>query len=313
MVNSKTTATLEPAHSHSHLLCWRSTVAGLLISIMSYMLLSALGVAIIGLASQSAIENETGASALATGAGLWMGISAVVSLFVGSYFAVRISKNITNKVGTAQGLVVASTFFIILSVLASSAIGSLSMGLGHLISGMSRAATSVGTNPRVQDTINETIGTSTFKSDLKTVSEGITVRLVQGDVESAKSYYAYQTGQSRAQVSAKIDQLKADFDRTAKDVGEKASGALAATGISLFVTFLVGLIAAGIGGRVGAHSNAEKPLTMEDTYTAPMTTTINRSSMLANQQGSAMPYIFGWLLGIPVSILFLIFALRTIF
>lgn len=310
MQGSKTTTTLEPVHGQSHLLCWRSAFAGILISLMSYMILSSLGVGIVGLASQSAIENETGGMALATGAGLWMGISAVISLFAGSYFAVRISKNITNKIGAAHGLVVASSFFIILTVLASSAIGSLSMGLGHLVSGMGQAATSIGTNPRVQDTINQAMGTSTFISDPKIVSEGITARLLQGDVESAKAYYAYQTGQTKAEVSARIDQLKAEFDRTAKDVGEKAAAVIAGTALSLFVTFLVGFVAAGIGGRVGAHSNTEKPLTAEDTYIAP---TASHTTTFAGQRGSAMPYVLGWMLGVPASILFLIFALRTVF
>ncbi|MBC7712948.1 MAG: hypothetical protein H7177_06400 [Rhizobacter sp.] len=313
MPTTKTTTNLEPVHGHSHLLCWRSVFAGILISLMSYMLLSSLGAGILGLASQAAIENESGGMALATGTGLWMGISAVVSLFAGSYFAVRISKNITNKVGTAHGLVVASSFFIIVTVMASSAVGSLSMGLGHLVSGMGQGAASVGANPRVQDTINNVLGTSaSLKQDPKIVSEGIATRLLAGDVESAKAYYAYQSGQTVPAVSAKIDRLQAEFTRVAKEVGEKAAAVIAGTGLSLFVTFLVGFIAAGIGGRVGAHSNAEKPLTAEDAYMAPVMGTTH-TTMFANQRGSALPYVFGWLLGVPASILFLIFALRTVF
>ena len=34
---------------------------------------------------------------------------------------------------------------------------------------------------------------------------------------------------------------------------------------------------------------------------------------LKSEQGSAIPYIFGWLLGVPVSILFMIAILRTVF
>jgi hypothetical protein len=300
---------LEPVHGQSYLLCWRSVLAGILISLMSYMILSSLGVGIFGLTSQSAIENETGGVALATGTGLWIGITAVISLFSGSYFAVRIS-NITNKIGAAHGLVVASSFFIILTVLASSAIGSLSVGIGRLVSGVGKAALTVGINPRVQDTINQVMGTSTFKSDAKTVSEGIAMRLIQGDAESAKSYYAYQTGQSRAEVSAKIDLLKADFDRTAKDVAEKSSEILAGTGLSLFVTFLVGFVAAGIGGSIGAHSNTEKPLTAEYTYTVPVT---GFSTTFVSQRGSVFPYMLGWLLVVPALILFLIFAFKAIY
>jgi hypothetical protein len=301
---------VEPAHAHhSHLLCWKSIFAGLLISIMAYMILSSLGVAIVGVAAQSAIENEQGGNLLASGAGIWMGLSAVAALFLGSYFTVRISKSVTYKVGAAHGFVVSSAFFIILTVLATSAVGSLSMGLGHLVSGLGQGAAEVGSNTRVQDTINQAMGTSAnLKSDPKVVSEGIAVRLLQGDVQSAKSYYAYQSGLSEAEVSAKIDTLNANFVRIAKEVGDKAAEATAATGISLFVLFVLGVVSAMIAGRYAAHSNVERPLEAQENYT-----TTNHTAMFANQRGSAMPYIFGWLLGVPATILFLIFALRTIF
>lgn len=303
--------TLEPAHAHhTHLLSWKSIFAGLLISIMVHMILSSLGIAIVGVAAQSAIENEQGGRILASGTGLWMGLSAVIALFLGSYFTVRISRSVTNKIGAAHGFVVSSAFFIILAVVATSAIGSLAMGLGHLVSGLGQGAAAVSTNSRVQDTINQALGTETLKSDPKVVSEGIAVRLLQGDVQSAKSYYAYQSGLSESEVSSRIDTLNANFVRIVKEVGDKAAEATAATGISLFILFLVGVVSGMIGGRYAAHSNVEKPLEAQDLY---LSNTITRVGVLANQRGSAMPYIFGWLLGIPATILFLVFALRTVF
>lgn len=301
--------TLEPIHGHhSHLLCWKSISAGLLISFMAYMILSALGVAVLGVAAQNAIENESGAGILASGSGLWMGLSAVIALFLGSYFTVRISKSVTHKVGAAHGFVVASAFFIVLTIVATSAIGSLTMGFGQIVSGMGQGAASIGENPRVQDAINQAMGNSTLKSDPKVVAEGLAVRLLQGDTQSAKSYYAYQSGLSEAEVSARVDQLKAQFDATAKEVGDKAAKAVAATGLSIFVLFVVGVVSALFGGRVAAHSNVERPLTVHEDYTST-----SHAPMFANQRGSAMPYIFGWLLGVPASILFLIFALRAVF
>ena len=111
-------------------------------------------------------------------------------------------------------------------------------------------------------------------------------------------------------MSAKIDQLRAQFDATAKEVGDKAAEVLSGTGLSLFVTFILGFIASGIAGRVAAHVNAERPLTAEEVYT---TSAPQHTTMFANQRGSAMPYLFGWLLGVPATILFLIFALRAVF
>ena len=72
------------------------------------------------------------------------------------------------------------------------------------------------------------------------------------------------------------------------------------------MTFVVGLLGALIGGRVGAHANLTLPLTAEQSVPY-------RRSVLASERGSALPYLFGWLLGVPTSILFLIFILRSIF
>jgi hypothetical protein len=301
----------EPVHNHhSHLLCWKSVFAGILISIMSYMVLSALGLGLVGILAQSAIENEQGGLALATGSGVWMGLSAVVSIFLGSYFAVRISKFVTTKLGAAHGFVIASAFFILLISMAGSAIGTFATGVGHLASGLGQSAAAVGTNQRVQDTINNALGSTTLKSDPRVVAEGLTARLIQGDTESAKSYYAYQTGMTGAEVDAKIAQLQADFNRAAKDVGDKAAAVTSATGWSLFVTFIVGLIGALFGGRVAAQANMTRPLTVE---TEMEVQSSYRVGVLANQRGSAMPYIFAWILGVPASILFLIYCLRAVF
>lgn len=282
MPESKTISpTLEPTHgTHSHLLCWKSLFAGLLITVMGHMILSSLGTAVLGLTAKSAIENETGGVALLTGYGLWMGFSAIVSLFLGSYFAVRISKNVTNKVGAAHGFVLSSAFFIILTIVATSALGTLAMGFGHLVSGIGQGAASIGSNTRVQDTINQAFGTTTFKADPKVVAEGLTTRLLQGDVASARAYYAYQTGMSEAQVAANVDALNARFEATVKEVGDKAATATAATGFTLFVLYVVGVVAAMFGGRVAAHANVSRPLAVEEAYT-----TTNHAPMFAHQRG----------------------------
>jgi hypothetical protein len=243
------------------------------------MLLATLGAGIVGFATEAVIENESSGNGIGISAGLWMGISAAISLFLGSYFAVRISKNVTYKVGAAHGFVVASAFFIILTVLAGNAIGALSSGIGRLASGLGAGAASISSNTRVQDTVNQAIGNGNLKSDPKVVAEGIAVRLLKGDVESAKSYYAYQAGITKAEASAKINQMQAEFEATAREVGETAARAVAQTGVSLFIMFVIGLVSALFGGRLAAHENVERPLTENDVYT-----TTNHSAMFANQR-----------------------------
>jgi hypothetical protein len=196
-------------------------------------------------------------------------------------------------------------------ILAGTTVGSLSRGFGRLVESLGKGAANVSANPRVQDTINHALGSNNLKSDSKTVAEALAVRLLQGDYESAKSYYAYQTGLTDQEVNVKMTQLKVKYDQAAKDVEETIAVAVTNTGWSLFVTFFVGLLAALVGGRTGAYANVEKPLMVEETNAIPLFKT--NMANLANEHGSALPYIFAWFLGVPTSILFLVYMLRAIF
>ena len=297
-------------HQHHHSICWPSTFAGSFIALMTFILLSSLGIGILGLAAQSAIENESGGSLLASGSGLWLGITAAMSLFVGSYFAVRIANKHSHKVGAAHGFVVASLFFILLLSGVGKAIGGLSHGFGSMVKGLGESSSDILSNPTVQDSINKSMPKTATKSEPKVVAQGLAIRLLKGDAESAKAYYSYETGLSGAEVDTKIAQLKNDFEAAAKNIGDKAAQTVAGIGWSFFVTFLVGLMAALIGGFIGANSNFKLPLASAHSVTPKK----NLNTMiLKNENGSAGPYILGWLLGVPTSILFLIFILRAIF
>ena len=248
------------AHDHHHLVCWKSVAAGVLITIMSYMILTALGAGIAGMSASSHIANEENATGLASLAGVWLGISAVISLFLGSYFTLRISRFVTNKVGAAHGFVVASIFFVLMVMAAGSGLGSIASGIGSAVKGVGNGSADLAQSPMVQDVFNNAIGTDKLKDSPREVVNGLAIRFGQGDVQSAKNYFAYETGMSASEVDAKFSEMQAKFEAAAKTVGEKTAQVVAAAGWSLFVTFLVGLAAALIGGRVGAHANVDRPL-----------------------------------------------------
>ena len=298
----------EPMAGHSHLICWKSIISGTLIAFMGFMVLTALGGGIGGFSAEGFISREEGGSTLASAAGLWLGLSMVISLFCGSYFALRVSRYQTHKIGAAHGFVIASIFFIAMMFGAGNMIGGMAHGLGKLAQGAGDTATGLSNNPAVQDAVNSAIGTANLKSPPAEVAQGLAVRLLQGDIESAKKYYAYQSGLASSEVDAKIAKLKSDFDAAVKTAGEKTAHAVGDAGWSLFVLFVAGLIGAVFGGRTGAHSNNERPFAV-----AVNRTDSGGFQTLRSQQGSVMPYVLGWFLGVPVSILFLIAMLRTIF
>lgn len=293
--------------NHRSLLCWKSAVAGLLISVMAFVMLAALGAGIAGITAEGLIAREESGMVLATGTGLYMGLSLLAALFCGSYFALRISRFVTTKVGAAHGLVIASAFFLLMLLGLGNAIGGVASAFGGFAKASTSGATGLGANPAVQDLINQALEGSTFKGEPREVAQGLLIRLLQGDSDSAKNYLAYQTGQSKEEVDSKIVQLKNQFDSKAKIAAEKTARAMGNTGITLFILFLVGLIAAVMGGRTGANANVEHPFANSPGQTPMAFTT------LQTQRGNVVPYIFGWLLGVPLSILLLIAMLRTVF
>lgn len=295
---------------HNHLICWKSAIAGVFLSLVLFLLMSSLGAGVAGFTAEGLINKEDGGSALATGAGLWLGFSIVVSLFTGSYFSVRIARFMTSRIGSANGLVVASVFFAIITLGAGHLVGGIAESFGKAAKAASEGASGLASNPMVQDAINKSLANTTLKSEPADVLMGLSARLIEGDTESAKNYYAYQTGLAPAEVDAKVSQLKSEFDAAVKRAAEKTAHAVGDTGLMTFVVVLLGLIAAGIGGRTGARTNFQRPFAK---VSQKVETNAQGFVGLRTERGSALPYIFGWLLGVPVSVLFLIAILRSIF
>jgi len=245
--------------SHRHLLCWRSVLAGVLISTMSFMILSAFGSGVSGTLAARAIANDEIGANLAAMAGFWIGLSVVISLFMGAYFSLRISSFVTNKVGAAHSFVVATVFFLLLIVVAGSGFGQISRGTGRLAQGLGIGGSGLMGDLGVQDALYKALGKNALRSDPKEVLQGLATRLMQGDVVSAKAFLSYQTGLGTAEADARITQAMAGFNAAAV----KAAVAFADMSWSLFATFIFGQIAALFGGRVGAHANADRPLAAE--------------------------------------------------
>lgn len=290
-----------------NLLCWKATFGGLLIALMAFVGLTSLGAGIAGFTAEGLISQRESGSSLATGSGLYLGISIVVALFCGGYFAMRISRFMTTRVGAAHGLVVASAFFLLMILGLGNLVGGLASGFGSLAKASANGISNLASNSMVQDTVNEALGAVTFKSPLADVAQGLTTRMLQGNTESAKKFLAYQTNLPPSVVDTKIAQMKTQLETATRNVAETTAHAVGNAGLSFFVVFLVGLIGAVLGGRTGAHANADRPLSVAPSLKLP-----NLSPEL-NQNGSIVPYIFGWLLGVPVSILFLIAMFRTVF
>ena len=88
-------------------LSWSGLFAGAIIAVVFELLLVALGMGVgVGLAGKAGVP--AGTVEFGTAAGLWLGISSIISLFVGSWVAGRLSHPYGNRafLGTVEGLTV---------------------------------------------------------------------------------------------------------------------------------------------------------------------------------------------------------------
>lgn len=243
------------------LVSWRSILAGLVFSIICYVALTALGVAVMGASVDDLIGQTRGdASGLAVGTGAWIIVSALLSLTAGGYFAARISNLVTGKIGGAQGIVIASLFFSLLLYGAGTAFGAMGRSMGGAVRSMTGTTGGLFSNQAVQETIEQSFEGLNLKSSPEVVARGVAARLLRSDNEGAKSYLAFQADVPVTEVDARIaamgSQMKAGMEKAAIT----ATKGMQAAGWTVFLTLFLGVISCVFGGLLGARANNRKPL-----------------------------------------------------
>lgn len=112
---------------------WSAILAGVVLAMVVSLLLNLLGTAI-GSASIDPMQEANPLSGIGTGAGIWVVVSSVISLFVGGWAAGRLAQ----REGAFHGLLVWATVSLITVYLVSSAVtGVVRGGLNLAGSGMS--------------------------------------------------------------------------------------------------------------------------------------------------------------------------------
>lgn len=249
------------------LLSWRSVVAGLLISLLCLVGLVGLGLGFGGLG----LEDGTSARSAGIFSGVWFLVSALVSLFIGSYYAARISKFQMGRVGSAQGLVIASLFlgfFLYQIVSAIGLIGSttgniVGGGISSIASGVQRVAQNSQLTSSVNTIAEDALGDLNLRSDPGTVASGLGARLIRGDVESAKNYLGREAGITPAEADVRINQLQALVNKYIEEAKNATANVMQSTGWSLFLLVVLGSLAAIGGGALGSVANYRRPLSRD--------------------------------------------------
>src|SRR4051812_16245228 len=88
------------------LISWRSIIAGVFVSFLSFVILSSLGLAVGGMALHEVVDKGNSAQGFGIGAGVWLIVTVLISLFIGGYFAANISSFRARRSGVAHGLTI---------------------------------------------------------------------------------------------------------------------------------------------------------------------------------------------------------------
>lgn len=266
-IHSEDTRKFENLINTHALISYRAIVAGLLISMLAMIGFIGLGLGLGGMG----LDEDTSARSVGIFSGVWFVVSVLVSLFTGAYFASRVSKFRTARVGSVQGLVIAALFLGFFFYQIISALGTAGSAVGSLV-GKSGGAIAQGTrmasqHPSVTTTINnlaeDALGELNLRSSPQRVAEGVGARLIRGDTEGAKNYLALEAGITPTEADTRIAQMKAKVDQYLADVKEGTGVALRSAGWSLFLMVFLGAFAAILGGALGSKANFRKPLILE--------------------------------------------------
>ncbi len=252
------------------LISWRSVIAGLFVALFAYLMMTALGIAIGG---SSLIDGLESSARSAVAAGIWVIATAAISLFLGAYFAARISRFPARLVGSSQGIVITAIFFAVLVLQMAATLGAAGSAFSSMVGTAGSGVSSVVGSPQVQDVIEKSLQGLKLKADPKQVIEGVAVRLLRGDFDGARDYLALQSGLQPAEAQARIDEVKADIQTALIEVRETTARTLSAAGWTLFALMGFGLLAAIGGGMLGSHTNFRRPLPDEELTTTYHATT----------------------------------------
>ena len=274
--------------THIARVSWPAIFAGTVIMLITLMLLSLLGIGI-GLGSINPMEESNPMEGLGTGTLIWWVISNLIAVFAGAYVAANLT-NVSHKLtGLYHGVLSWSLFTLISIWIMTTAVGGIISGTGGIVSkglssmggGVSELASSVGQGDtdRIKQMIQDALeqdkgqaGDTTRKEfdinvaavvqDVFFVNGKIKENIDQQDVERSIARNSTLSQQDVKRASEVIiskykeakqqwEQVKPEVVKGAQEAAETASKAA----IWLFVSLLLGVITAAIGGKAGQNDD----------------------------------------------------------
>jgi len=238
---------------------WAAIIAAVIFALALQLVLNMIGAGL-GFSAIDPLQGETpSATTFSIAAGIWMVVSSIFALFTGGWLASYLAGVTRDEDGTLHGLVTwgLSCLFVVLFLMTvfGSLLGSTLNGLGY---GAAAAA------PQVAQS-----GTATSapvsEEDIRVlinqlISEGSTKEALVDTVVA-------RTKMSRAEATEAVEQAQ----QTARVAVDKTAEALAHVMLWGALSLILGAMAAGLGGSIGARDSRRIPVqrTADPRYHTP--------------------------------------------
>ena len=269
---------------------WGAVIAGAVVALATGLMLNSLGAGVGATTVDAVARGTPSASSLGIGAAIWLLLSNLIGLALGSYVAARLSGTSDNTDGTLHGLAVWGTTFLISAVLlgnlvsgiastattgASSLLGGAAQGAGSAASAVSQQGTGGGLQSatqglvdRVQGALSGTGGNpAAMTSDQRKAEIGtlVTRRVTDGqlsapDRDRVNQLVAAEYGISTQEAQARVQQAEQQAtqaarqaEETARRAADTAASGAARAAFAIFATMLLGAVASVLGARRGTR------------------------------------------------------------
>jgi hypothetical protein len=260
---------------------WGAIFAGTVVALVVALTLNLLGLGI-GMATVNPATEENPLGGVGIGAGIWLALSSLIALFAGGWVAGRMSGFPMRLTTVLHGLTVWALMTLITLYMATSTVGTLLGGvtsvIGRGVSMIGGAASAVpqvsggdgALKPFIDRVLAEATptekaippqqlsqaasqlfaGGSVNEQNRQNAIATLTTNTAMTRPEAEKTVegWAQQYQQLRAQLPAIVGQTQEQALQTT----ERAMDALATAAIWAFVALVIGAVAAGAGGAVGA-------------------------------------------------------------
>jgi ElaB/YqjD/DUF883 family membrane-anchored ribosome-binding protein len=289
---------------HLRTLCWSAVFAGVVISMVVYLLLIILGTAI-GLSTIDPLKEQNPLDGIGTGAAIWTGLSMLISIAAGGY----ISGWVARREGILHGVLMFGVNTLLCTLFMFVVANGAMMGVFNVLgSGLQAAGSGISAAaPPVTDMVKEKLNenninlgslqreletnltqpnagnTQNGNSDIAGFIKGLTERndatFQDSDRQALKNIIMSRTGKTDAEADqivaqteksyqdarAKYEELKKQAEQKAREAGEKAAAAAAKASWFAFFMLIIEAVIAGVMGKVGSHTKRHE-LTEDQRY-----------------------------------------------